>query len=150
MIRRPPRSSLPDTLFPDTTLFRSRPSRWEETDGQPYQTAPAHQGGRSGDFLLSFSFPLTHRIVMPIMAEHRWLYQIDWPELSRAILFGRANGLCEHCHHPHGQRVFHLVEGRWWDRDRRQWRDGTWRRVRVGGLDILGTVLFNRVITARA
>src|SRR3546814_5640404 len=95
MIRRPPRSSLPDTLFPDTTLFRSRPSRWEETDGQPYQTAPAHQGGRSGDFLLSFSFPLTHRIVMPIMAEHRWLYPIDWPELSRAIRFGRANGRSE-------------------------------------------------------
>src|SRR3546814_21069764 len=67
-----------------------------ETDGQPYQTTPAHQGGRSGDFLLSLSFPLTHRIVMPIMAEHRWLYPIDWPELSRAIRFGRANGRCEH------------------------------------------------------
>src|SRR3546814_18269892 len=27
MIRRPPRSTRTDTLFPDTTLFRSRPSR---------------------------------------------------------------------------------------------------------------------------
>src|SRR3546814_4015399 len=29
MIRRPPRSTRTDTLFPDTTLFRSR--RWRET-----------------------------------------------------------------------------------------------------------------------
>src|SRR3546814_1003404 len=27
MIRRPPRSTRTDTLFPDTTLFRSRPAR---------------------------------------------------------------------------------------------------------------------------
>src|SRR3546814_1636505 len=28
MIRRPPRSTRTDTLFPDTTLFRSRPASW--------------------------------------------------------------------------------------------------------------------------
>src|SRR3546814_2534989 len=28
MIRRPPRSTLTDTLFPYTTLFRSRPAAW--------------------------------------------------------------------------------------------------------------------------
>jgi len=67
---------------------------------------------------------MTHRIVMPIMAEHRWLYPIDWPELSRLIRFGRAKGRCEHCQRPHGARVFHLGDGRWWDANRRQWRDG--------------------------
>ena len=41
---------------------------------------------------------------MPIMAEHRWLYPIDWPELSRLIRFGRAKGRCEHCQRPHGRR----------------------------------------------
>src|SRR3546814_6414958 len=104
-----------------------------ETDGQPYQTTPAHQGGRSGDFLLSFSFPLTHRIVMPIMAEHRWLYPIDWPELSRAIRFGRANGRREHCHRPHGRRLFHLGDGREWGMDRTPWRGWRGERARVGG-----------------
>jgi hypothetical protein len=55
---------------------------------------------------------------MPIMAEHRWLYPIDWPELSKLIRFGRAKGRCEHCRRPHGARVFHLGDGRWWDAER--------------------------------
>src|SRR3546814_13021775 len=33
MIRRPPRSTRTDTLFPDTTLFRSRPFRSAILDG---------------------------------------------------------------------------------------------------------------------
>src|SRR3546814_21082860 len=105
-----------------------------ETDGQPYQTTPAHQGGRSGDFLLPFSFPLTHRIVMPIMAEHRWLYPIDWHELSRAIRFGRATGRCEHSLRPHSQRVFHFGDGRWWDMVLRHWRAGAGRRYMGGAM----------------
>src|SRR3546814_13026870 len=36
MLRRPPRSTLTDTLFPYTTLFRSRPHR--ETDQPQAQT----------------------------------------------------------------------------------------------------------------
>ena len=32
---------------------------------------------------------------MPIRPELRWFYPIDWPELSRAIRFGRAGGRCE-------------------------------------------------------
>src|SRR3546814_19782784 len=32
MIRRPPRSTRTDTLFPDTTLFRSRPRRELQAD----------------------------------------------------------------------------------------------------------------------
>ena len=46
--------------------------------------------------------------LMPIRPEHRWLYPIDWPELSRAIRFGRAKGQCEGCGQPHGLEVKHL------------------------------------------
>jgi hypothetical protein len=102
------------------------------------------------DFLLSFSACLTHRIVMPIMAEHRWLYPIDWPELSRLIRFGRAKGRCEHCRRPHGARVFHLGDGRWWDADHRYWRDGRGRRIRVAGADLTAIVRITRVYIACA
>src|SRR3546814_15079094 len=41
MIRRPPRSTLPDTLFPYTTLFRSgRPIRGAQNRGQPLPNQP--------------------------------------------------------------------------------------------------------------
>ena len=45
---------------------------------------------------------------MPIAREHRWLYPIDWRELSAFIRFGRAKGRCEHCQRPHGRHVLHL------------------------------------------
>ena len=106
--------------------------------------------GSSADFLLSFSTRLTHRIVMPIMAEHRWLYPIDWPELSKLIRFGRAKGRCEQCRRPHGQRVFHLGDGRWWDADRRQWRDGRGRRARAPGTGVAAIVRLTRVYIACA
>ena len=47
------------------------------------------------DILLSFSFGLTHRIVMPIMAEHRWLYPTTGPSCrglsGSTALKGAAN-----------------------------------------------------------
>ena len=67
---------------------------------------------------------------MPIRPEHRWLYPIDWCELSIAIRFGRAGGRCEQCRRPHGKQVRHLGDGRWWDEDVGQWRDGDGRIVR--------------------
>ena len=39
-----------------------------------------------------FRSVVTHRIVIPILAEHRWLYPIDWPELLKMVRFGRAGG----------------------------------------------------------
>src|SRR3546814_1449475 len=47
MIRRPPRSTRTDTLFPYTTLFRSARAR---TEGDPYLPCPRrlHQGARRG------------------------------------------------------------------------------------------------------
>lgn len=78
---------------------------------------------------LSFCARLTHRIVMPIRPEHRWLYPIDWRELSASIRFGRAKGRCERCARPHGRVVPHLGDGRWWDEERSCWRDGRGRRA---------------------
>ncbi len=67
---------------------------------------------------------------MPIRRDLRFFYPIDWRELSRAIRFGRAKGCCEGCGRPHGQRVIHLGDGRWWDEDRQRWRCGQGRVVR--------------------
>jgi hypothetical protein len=102
------------------------------------------------DFLLSFSTRVIQNRAMPIMREHRWLYPIDWPELSKLIRFGRAKGRCEHCRRPHGQRIFHLGDGRWWDADHRQWRDGQGRRTRVAGRDLAAVVRLTRVYIACA
>lgn len=67
---------------------------------------------------------------MPIAREHRWLYPIDWRELSAFIRFVRAGGRCEHCRRPHGRSVLHLGDGRWWDEDALRWRDGRGRTLR--------------------
>jgi len=61
---------------------------------------------------------------MPIRAQHRWLYPIDWPQISAAIRFDRAKGRCEQCGRPHGRLVIHLGDGRWWDEDASVWRNG--------------------------
>lgn len=66
---------------------------------------------------------------MPIAPEDRWLYPIDWRELSQLIRFGRAKGRCERCGRPHGQAVIHLGNGIWWDDARGTWRDDRGRRV---------------------
>ncbi len=67
---------------------------------------------------------------MSIAPETRWLYPIDWRELSTFIRFGRAKGCCEHCGRPHGAEITHLGNGTWWDAGREFWRDGRGRRVR--------------------
>src|SRR3546814_2597852 len=43
MIRRPPRSTRTDTLFPYTTLFRSTDSRAERRGGRPDRAAAGRQ-----------------------------------------------------------------------------------------------------------
>lgn len=66
---------------------------------------------------------------MPIRRELRWLYPLDWRELSISIRFGRARGRCERCCRPHGRIVIHLGDGRWWDDERQTWRCGRGRVV---------------------
>jgi hypothetical protein len=65
---------------------------------------------------------------MPIRPEHRWLYPIDWKQLSAAIRFGRAKGRCEQCGRPHLQHVWSHADGQWWDAALGRWRDGWGRR----------------------
>jgi hypothetical protein len=71
---------------------------------------------------------------MPIRPELRYLYPIDWPQISFWVRFRRAKGRCEVCRRPHGRTVLHLGDGRWWDEERRLWRDGQGRRVAAPAL----------------
>lgn len=87
---------------------------------------------------------------MPIRPEHIYLYPIDWPQLSHHVRFVRAAGCCEHCGRPHGQRVFHLRDGRWWDRKRHCWRNGQGRRVRRPMENILAHGAWTPVVLACA
>src|SRR3546814_1034586 len=59
MIRRPPRSTRTETLFPYTTLFRSRADRYGNfvavgLTGAPASMAVARQSGGLGDTLIFF------------------------------------------------------------------------------------------------
>ena len=88
---------------------------------------------------------------MPIRPEYRWLYPIDWKQLSALIRFERAKGCCEECGRPHGQIVCHLGDGRWWDAQRQVWRDGQGRRVRLREVeDLQAQVRTTRVVLATA
>lgn len=66
---------------------------------------------------------------MPIRAENRWLYPIDWDQVSNAIRFERARSRCERCRRPHLRHVAHLGDGRWWDASVQIWRSDRGRRI---------------------
>jgi hypothetical protein len=66
---------------------------------------------------------------MPIRPELRWLYPIDWKELSAVIRFRRAGGRCERCGRPHLRVVDDLGDGRWWDEGTGSWRNGRGRAI---------------------
>ncbi|MGJ0240059.1 hypothetical protein ACQEPB_16265 [Novosphingobium fluoreni] len=101
---------------------------------------------------------------MPIAREHRWLYPIDWRELSALIRFQRAKGRCEHCGRPHGSAVQHLGNGVWWDEQKARWRDGQGRAARrlptpaelarmqpgLAGIDPPAPLRMTRVVLATA
>jgi hypothetical protein len=48
---------------------------------------------------------------MPMRPQHRWLYPIDWPQLTDMVRFERAKGRCECCARPR-QLICHLGDGR--------------------------------------
>ncbi len=64
---------------------------------------------------------------MPIKAEMRWFYPIDWPQISRHVRFERARGVCQGCGRPHGKTVRCLADGRWFDATQHAWRDDNGR-----------------------
>ena len=87
---------------------------------------------------------------VPIRPENRWLYPIDWQQLSATVRLKRAGARCERCGRPHLRRVAHLGDGRWWDADARTWRTDRGRRIgnRVGFA--LATVRTTYVVLACA
>ena len=88
---------------------------------------------------------------MPIRREHRYFYPIDWLQLSAVIRFRRAGGCCEGCGRPHGQRVPHLGDGRWWDASMGTWRDGQGRAVQaLPTADEVASVRMTKVVLAAA
>ena len=72
---------------------------------------------------------LASSVAMPIRPELKYLYPIDWPQISHWVRFVRAKGRCQVCGRPHGERVRHLGDGRWWDEVQQAWRDGRGRKV---------------------
>ena len=88
---------------------------------------------------------------MPIRREHRYFYPIDWPQLSATVRFRRAGGVCEACGRPHGHRIYHLGDGRWWDPAIGAWRDGQGQTLRVlPTIEDLGVLRTTRVVLAAA
>lgn len=101
-------------------------------------------------FSLLFSRSLTHRIDMPIRPENRWLYPIDWEQLSASVRFKRARAQCDHCGRPHLRRVIHLGDGRWWDADSGCWRSHLGRRTALSGYLALSAIRTTKVVLACA
>src|SRR3546814_9939114 len=77
MIRRPPRSTRTDTLFPYTTLFRSseiKPLRWVDTNGNGVQDpAPddcwedgGKQGNGGADDVVQYTVSMQFNRVLPV------------------------------------------------------------------------------------
>jgi hypothetical protein len=87
---------------------------------------------------------------MPIRAENRWLYPIDWEQVSGLIRFKRAGSRCERCRRPHLQRVAHLGDGRWWDSEARIWRSDRGRRIGARHGFVLADVRTTYVVLACA
>jgi len=50
---------------------------------------------------------------MPIKPERRFLYPIDWEQLSYEIRFRRAGGACEGCGRRHGDPIRLRSDGSW-------------------------------------
>ena len=83
---------------------------------------------------------------MPIRSELKPLYPADWTALSQYIRFVRAGGRCEACGRPHGQAVYCLPDGRWYDAGVNGWRSGRGVEVDVPAIPDLMTMRVTRVV----
>lgn len=83
---------------------------------------------------------------MPIRREMRFLYPIDWPQISRFVLFGRPGrfgpGRCDLCGRPHEKRVFQMADGRWFDIADACWRTDRGKPCRPPALEEIVTGRF--------
>jgi hypothetical protein len=105
---------------------------------------------RTETISLLFLSRATHRIAMPIRPENRWLYPIDWQQLSHVIRFERAGARCERCARPHLRRISHLGDGRWWDTDDCCWRRGDGKQIMVHQSFLLAAIKVTYVVLACA
>jgi hypothetical protein len=87
---------------------------------------------------------------MPIRAEIRWFYPVDWPQLSRHVRFERAGGVCQGCGRPHGEIVRALPDGSWYDAARQTWRNARGRPTRGPGTEEETRSPQTRVVLAAA
>src|SRR3954453_19621584 len=87
---------------------------------------------------------------MPIKAEMRWFYPIDWPQLSRYVRFARAGGVCQRCRRPHGAIIPVLPDGRWDDPAHGIWRNHRGRPVRRPDIAEAVRMRQTRVVLAAA
>ena len=110
----------------------------------------AQRTANKAEKALPFWARLTHRIAMPIRPENRWLYPIDWQQISRSVRFERAGARCEGCARPHLRRVAHLGDGRWWDAESRCWRSDRGKRIAIKGGFVLASVRMTFVVLACA
>jgi hypothetical protein len=94
--------------------------------------------------------PARMGVGMPIKAEMRWFYPIDWPQLSRHVRFERAGGLCQRCGRPHGAIVRCLPDGRWYDAARGTWRTHQGRPARGPQIAEAARMRQTRVVLAAA
>jgi hypothetical protein len=84
------------------------PGGSSQVPGSQHRQSPQAALPSCRQFSLLFSRSLTHRIEMPIRPENRWLYPIDWEQLSASVRFKRTGSRCDHCGRPHLRRVIHL------------------------------------------
>ncbi|TXN75527.1 hypothetical protein FV228_03650 [Methylobacterium sp. WL18] len=84
---------------------------------------------------------------MAIWRGLRFFYSVVWLQVSATISLRRGGGSCEHCQRPHGQSVYHLGDGRWWDMAVFAWRgdDGEILHVQPMAED-LGSIEITRVM----
>jgi hypothetical protein len=87
---------------------------------------------------------------MPIRAEMRWFYPIDWPQISRHVRFERAGGTCQGCGRPHGETIRCLPDGRWYDAARQTWRNSRGRPARCPDIEEGTRLRQTRVVLAAA
>jgi hypothetical protein len=87
---------------------------------------------------------------MPIRAEMRWFYPIDWPQISRRVRFERGRGVCQDCGRPHGQTVHCLPDGRWFDVKRHIWRSDRGKPAAWPNVEEATRIRRTRIVLAAA
>src|SRR3546814_17217647 len=99
MIRRPPRSTRTDTLFPYTTLFRSRPR----------QLADHREAAVVGDVLQRRQRGFEH-VVLGIVEVHAAVALVDVPALFEQVQQGPRHGPAARAGDPLDAVDEHLVD----------------------------------------